>query len=171
MISIVRISKLATVNYDDPTWRLVDVYVWTTLEDSLGITSACLPTMRECNSTFTSHQHRAKAPQGPLFRRFIPGASREESSNKKDSGSSSQRAAKNQFNRLFEESGSHVASQGVTKGEEDAWTSPDLATSNELFSIDKAPTRSFHPVSSSSHREEQHFSSRGTQRANYEGAC
>lgn len=49
-ISIVRISKiseLAAVNYDDVTWGLVDVYFWTTLEVSVGITSACLPTLRE----------------------------------------------------------------------------------------------------------------------------
>lgn len=36
------------MNYDDPTWRLVDVYLWTILEDSVGIMSACLPTLREC---------------------------------------------------------------------------------------------------------------------------
>ena len=44
-ISIIRISKLAVVNYSDPTWRLVDVFLWTALEDSVGIFSACLPTM------------------------------------------------------------------------------------------------------------------------------
>lgn len=42
------------MNYDDPTWRLVDVYVWTVLEDSVGITSACLPTMREYRSSLSS---------------------------------------------------------------------------------------------------------------------
>ena len=47
VISIVRISKLAGVNYDDPTWRLVEVYLWTVLEVSVGIASACLPTLRE----------------------------------------------------------------------------------------------------------------------------
>ena len=44
-ISIIRISKLAGVNYSDPTWRLVDVFLWTILEDAVGILSACLPTM------------------------------------------------------------------------------------------------------------------------------
>ena len=44
-ISIIRISKLAGVNYSDPTWRLVDVFLWTILEDAVGIFSACLPTM------------------------------------------------------------------------------------------------------------------------------
>ena len=46
-ISIIRISKLTSVNYDDPTWRLVEVYLWTTLENSVGILSACLPTLRK----------------------------------------------------------------------------------------------------------------------------
>ena len=50
-ISIIRICKLAGVNYSDPTWRLVDVFLWSILEDSVGIFSACLPTMGE----YTTH--------------------------------------------------------------------------------------------------------------------
>lgn len=34
-------------SHGDVTWQLVDVYVWTILESSVGITSACLPTLRE----------------------------------------------------------------------------------------------------------------------------
>lgn len=47
-ISIVRVSKIATAGkYGDPTWNLVDVFQWTSLENSVGIMSACLPTLRE----------------------------------------------------------------------------------------------------------------------------
>lgn len=49
-ISIIRISKIATLDSNDITWRFLDVWVWTVLENSVGVTSACLPTMRECNS-------------------------------------------------------------------------------------------------------------------------
>ena len=60
-ISIIRISKLASVNYHDPTWRLVDVYLWTSLENSVGIASACLPTMREykCHLAFWNQELKA----------------------------------------------------------------------------------------------------------------
>ena len=58
-ISIIRISKLAGVNYDDPTWRLVDVFVWTALENSVGILSACLPTLRKYNLDISSDRHMA----------------------------------------------------------------------------------------------------------------
>lgn len=56
VISIVRINKLAAVSYDDPTWRLVDVYLWTVLEGSVGIASACLPTLREYKLDFSPLQ-------------------------------------------------------------------------------------------------------------------
>ena len=52
-ISIIRISKVAVVNYSDPTWRLVDVYLWTSLENSVGIFSACLPTMSKYTAQAT----------------------------------------------------------------------------------------------------------------------
>lgn len=150
VISIVRISKLAAVNYDDPTWRLVDVYVWTNLETSVGITSACLPTLR------------------PLFGSFFPGASTAESSDKKDSQPSSQRAAKAQFHRLFEESGPEVTPQNFTRGTNDPWTSPDMAAGNELSSMNRAPTGPLHSVNSTSQTEDPHYPPRSTRRANYE---
>ena len=40
---------VANLYGDDVTWHSVNVWVWTILEDSVGIMSACLPTMRESN--------------------------------------------------------------------------------------------------------------------------
>lgn len=48
-ISIIRINKVANLDGDDFTWHSVNVWVWTILEDSVGIMSACLPTMRKSN--------------------------------------------------------------------------------------------------------------------------
>ncbi|CAF9942908.1 MAG: hypothetical protein ALECFALPRED_010215 [Alectoria fallacina] len=150
-ISIIRISKLASVNYDDPTWRLVDVYLWTALEISVGIFSACLPTMR------------------PLFGRFLPGAPKAESSNKKDSRPNSQSTAKAQFNRLFDESVTEIRPIDDAKGGGgDAWTSPDLAASNELFSMAKAPTRPLHSMNPTRQGTDQQYPAKFTRRANYE---
>lgn len=156
------------MNYDDPTWRLVDVYVWTTLENSVGITSACLPTMREYKTHLFIGSYNAEANQGPLFGRLFPGASRAEASSKKDSRSGSQRAAKAQFNRLFEESGPGIESQELTNKGDHAWTSPDLAASNELFSMDKTSTRPLDPVFPGVQRERIEYLARNTPRANYE---
>ena len=47
--SVVRIVTLVRVDYNDPTWRLKDVFIWTAIEPGIGILSACLPTMRKCN--------------------------------------------------------------------------------------------------------------------------
>lgn len=152
-ISIVRISKiseLAAVNYDDVTWGLVDVYFWTTLEVSVGITSACLPTLR------------------PLFGRSFASALRAESSKQKDSGTSFHRTAKAQFTRLFEEPMPEAAAPGVTKGGEDVWTSPDLASGNELHTMNKAPARPLHTVNSAIRREDRHHLVSSTRRASYE---
>ena len=153
------------MNYDDPTWRLVDVYVWTNLETSVGITSACLPTLREYSS---SGHYKAKTAKGPLFGSFFPGASTAESSDKKDSQPSSQRAAKAQFHRLFEESGPEVTPQNFTRGTNDPWTSPDMAAGNELSSMNRAPTGPLHSVNSTSQTEDPHYPPRSTRRANYE---
>lgn len=151
-ISIIRISKLAGVNYSDPTWRLVDVFLWTIYEDAMGIFSACLPTM------------------GPLVRRFLPGVSRSGSSNQKVGRPSSQRAAKDQFDRLFEEeeSGSAGEPRGVHKGTHDDWTSPDLATSNELFTIGKNRSTPPYNVNTISQMEDGHNLKDSTRRASYE---
>ena len=156
------------MNYDDPTWRLVDVYVWTVLEDSVGITSACLPTMREHRLHIMSDHWKTNHATGPLFGRFLPGVSRAESSNKKNSGSSSQRAVRARFDRLFEESGTEIASQGIATEREDAWTSPDLEASNELSSMNKALVKPLQAVDSSSRMEDHHHRVNYTRRATYE---
>ena len=147
-ISIIRISKLASVDHSDPTWRLVDVYVWTALENAVGIFSACLPTMSEYTAqlTYLWGLHS----QGPLFGRFLPDISKSGSSNQKVGPPSSQRVAKAQFDRWFEESGSEVEPRGIQEGTRDDWTSPDSATSNELLTMGKnrsAPPSSVNTIS------------------------
>lgn len=111
---------------------------------------------------------RTKDILGPLFGQLLPGVSRAESSNKKTSRSSSHRAVRAQFDRLFEESGTGKAPQGVTKEREDTWTSPDLEGSNELSSMDKATTKPLHSVDFSSQMEDQHHRVNYTRRATYE---
>lgn len=147
-ISIVRISKLAVVNYDDPTWRLVDVEVWTTLENSVGITSACLPTLR------------------PLFGRFFRGASQADS-NPKESRSDFQRAPNAQFNRLSEQSSRLASTPGVLNGSKDDWTGPHSAADNELSNMDQASSRPLRSLNSSLRREEYEGPYAGSRRADY----
>ncbi|KAM0793996.1 hypothetical protein BDR22DRAFT_877109 [Usnea florida] len=150
VISIIRISKVAVVNYSDPTWRLVDVYLWTALENAVGIFSACLPTMR------------------PLLGRFLPGISRSGSSNQKVGRPSSQRVAKAQFDRLFEESGPQVEPQGIQKGTHNDWTSPDLATSNELLTMGNNRSTPPYSVNTISPIEDRHSLNDSARRASYE---
>ncbi|KAL9630780.1 MAG: hypothetical protein Q9164_006247 [Protoblastenia rupestris] len=45
-ISIVRIITLKNYNPIDPTWNCVDIFLWTIVESSIAILSACLPTLR-----------------------------------------------------------------------------------------------------------------------------
>ena len=45
--SIVRIVQLNQINGFDVTWELRNVFIWTSVEPSIGILSACLPTMRK----------------------------------------------------------------------------------------------------------------------------
>ena len=168
-ISIIRISKLAGVNYDDPTWRLVDVYVWTTLENSVGILSACLPTLRKYNSDISSDCHMTDHSEGPLFGRFFTGRSRGGSSEKKENENSSRRAAQAHFNRLFEEEEEpKFMTQNTTKGSEDSWTSPDLAAGNELYGTNNAPTIPLASVKSNTRGKDHHQSAETTLMADYE---
>ena len=85
--------------------------------------------------------------QGPLVVHFFHQSSEAESSNNNRSGSNSQRVKKAQFNRLVDEPLSNYPSHGAPKKDEESWTSPDLAGSNELLSVNKTPTRP--PVSKS----------------------
>ena len=154
----------------DPTWRLVDVYVWTTLESSVGITSACLPTMRECNLSliFYLDDRSVKINQGPLFGNFLHRSSNAGSSNnKKSGGSTRQHAAKAQFNRLIEEPNPGLLSRRAPMEDEEAWTSPELAGSSELLKVDKIPRRP--PVSKSfnTQKEAQQYQAGSSQKVNH----
>ena len=46
-ISIIRIIKLVSPGHLDPTYSLTSVFIWTSVEPSVGIISACLPIMRK----------------------------------------------------------------------------------------------------------------------------
>lgn len=120
------------------------------------------------NSILFSDHCTAKATQGPLVGRFVSGGAKSGSSNKKDGRSSPQHMAKGQFNRLFEESELNVEPRRHPELEEGAWTSPDLATSNELFSMDRAPTRPQHSTNSTNRRGDLEYPANSTRRANYE---
>jgi hypothetical protein len=52
IISIIRITTLKEYNPIDPTWNVVDIYLWTSVESSIGILSACLPTMKPLLGSF-----------------------------------------------------------------------------------------------------------------------
>ncbi len=69
-VSVVRIVTLARTDYNDPTWRLKDVFIWTSVEPSIGILSACLPTMRRVFVALGAAMYVDFAP-GPLFGRFL----------------------------------------------------------------------------------------------------
>jgi hypothetical protein len=43
---VVRLFFLVTMNKSDPTWSLVDTYIWSSLELNVAVISACLPTLR-----------------------------------------------------------------------------------------------------------------------------
>lgn len=107
-ISIIRINKVAHLDGDDVTWHSVNVWVWTILEDSVGIMSACLPTMRESILpelfSFEKGNHETDfTSQGPLIGNVRSGASDAKPSDRKRSQSSSQHAKGGPFVRLSEQ--------------------------------------------------------------------
>ncbi|KAL9102359.1 MAG: hypothetical protein Q9163_002481 [Psora crenata] len=86
--SVIRIAKLVQLGRGgDVTWRLVGVDIWSALEASMGVFSACLPTMR------------------PLVGPCVPLLSKigKPFSKKKESSSGSQRIASKNFERLGQE--------------------------------------------------------------------
>ena len=110
---------------------------------------------------------RVEKHQGPLFGNLNHRSSNAGSSNKKSGGSTHQHAAKAQFNRLIEERNPGVLSPRAPKEDEEAWTSPDLAESNELLSVNKIPRRP--PVSKSftTRKEAQQYYAESSQNVNH----
>ena len=108
-----------------------------------------------------------KKNQGPLFGNLFHRSSNAGSSNKKSGGSTHQHSAKAQFNRLIEEPNPGIMSRRASKEDEEAWTSPDLAGSNELLSVNKIPRRP--PVSKSftTRKEAQQYHSGSSQNVNH----
>ena len=150
----------------DPTWSTVDIYIWTTLESGIGITSACLPTMSE----YSSHLGPCSAEntQGPLFGRFLRNTSKSRSSKLIHARPSSQRLSGAHFDRLSEEAEPELELQVSKKGKDGAWMGPDSSTSTQLFSMDNAPSRPLHSINSTSRLEDQRDLKNSTWRANYE---
>ncbi len=103
-----------------------------------------LPASLQCVSpccTLPFYRRKANPDQGPLFGHFFRSASKAESSAKNGSDPRSQHPARLQFNRLFDDADPEADPHTAPKGSEDAWTSPDLAASTELLTINKGPTR------------------------------
>ncbi|KAK3174435.1 hypothetical protein OEA41_001681 [Lepraria neglecta] len=97
--SIVRIVQLNQINGFDVTWELRNVFIWTSVEPSIGILSACLPTMRkpetppERSLPLQIPPHPKHPPSttkltslGPLFRTFLNLSSRTAITTKTGSG-------------------------------------------------------------------------------------
>lgn len=89
-VSVVRIVTIAKVDYDDPTWRLKNVSIWTSLEHSFGILSACLPIMRMVVVTLGAGMYVDYAI-GSLFGRFSNLSTRTAATPKINSGGSGER--------------------------------------------------------------------------------
>ena len=58
--SIVRTVKLVSPGHFDPTYSLTSVFIWTSVEPSVGIISACLPILRKFSSLL--HRTRITSP-------------------------------------------------------------------------------------------------------------
>ena len=126
--------------------------------------------MRECNRSpkFYLDDRSVKINQGPLFGNFLHRSSNAGSSNnKKSGGSTRQHAAKAQFNRLIDETNPELLSRRAPVEDEEAWTSPELAGSNELLNVDKIPRRP--PVSKgfTTRKEAQQYQAESSQKVNH----
>lgn len=103
--SIIRITKLFQVDSNDVTFRLLNVHVWTSVEASIGVLCACLPTLRRsfhfCRRSIDSKG--ANEETGPLFGRFLNKGSRERPLGLKSGGPGSRSATKEHFTRLADD--------------------------------------------------------------------
>ncbi|KAL9072594.1 MAG: hypothetical protein Q9161_003452 [Pseudevernia consocians] len=74
-ISIIRIVKLVAPGHSDPTYSLASVFIWTCVEPSVGIISACLPIMPLAHLTYLTSESPprfgANETSGPLFGRWL----------------------------------------------------------------------------------------------------
>ena len=116
----------------------------------LGLSRLVSPHCVSASFTYSSEHVKAKFMRGPLLGRSLGGSSSAKESKKQGRRPSSFHAARADFSRLPGESSRGIANEGAPKGREAAWTSPDLAADNELFSI--APTKSLHSVNTTSRK-------------------
>ena len=61
-----------------------------------------------------------------------------------------------------------IEPRGIQKGTHDDWTSPDLATSNELLTMGKNRSTPHYSVNTISPMEDRHSPNDSTRRASYE---
>lgn len=136
-----------------PPWRAVS-----------GLPLLVYPPCVRADLLFCSYILKAKIDQGPLVIRFFHQSSNAEFSNNNRSGSNSQRVTKAQFNRLVDEP---LSTLGAPKKDEEAWTSPELAGSNELLSVDKSSRRP--PVSKNftTRKEGQQYQAERSQKVDH----
>ncbi len=127
-----------------------------------------LPASPQCVSpccTLPFYRRKAKPNQGPLFGHFFRSAPKAESSPKNGSDPRSQHAARLQFNRLFDDPDPEADLHNAPKGSEDPWTSPDLAASTELLTMNKGPTRPTQSVNATTRMKHEYNQTTSTRLA------
>ncbi|KAK2746863.1 integral membrane protein [Colletotrichum kahawae] len=60
LITIIRLVKVTTFDFKDPTWGTVDLMIWTGLEAYCAVICCCLPTLRPL---FSFHRSRERSGQ------------------------------------------------------------------------------------------------------------
>ncbi|KAK2007294.1 hypothetical protein LZ32DRAFT_568629 [Colletotrichum eremochloae] len=78
-ITIIRLIKVASFRFDDPTWGTVDLMIWTGLEAYCAVICCCLPTLRpllhiyRCGSNFRdSERNPADTSQPEVYLKMPP---------------------------------------------------------------------------------------------------
>ncbi|KAL9130303.1 MAG: hypothetical protein Q9217_001478 [Psora testacea] len=123
--SIIRIIKIAKLR-SRSTWSLIDPIIWTSIEASVGVLCACLPTMRPF------YQHYVRLPS------WVSKSSR----TKGTAASGSERRADNYFARLDEEAntGGYTLRNKTCYGDRPV-SKRGFLESEEEYALDDQPTR------------------------------
>ncbi|KAK1983673.1 hypothetical protein LZ30DRAFT_587916 [Colletotrichum cereale] len=78
-VTIIRLIKVTSFTYGDPTWGTVDLMIWTGLEVYCGVICCCLPTLRpllhiyRCGSNFRdTDRNPADVSQSEVYLKMPP---------------------------------------------------------------------------------------------------
>ncbi|TIC90275.1 hypothetical protein CH35J_012026 [Colletotrichum higginsianum] len=77
-ITIIRLIKVSTFDYGDPTWGTVDLMIWTGLEAYCAVICCCLPTLRpllhmyRCGSNFKDSERNPGEMSHPVYLKMPP---------------------------------------------------------------------------------------------------